>query len=155
MTMTSEAELEAHDLRSAACHEAGHCVVAEHFGLKTWAILIPAGKPTRAKVAWTGKCGFSLTTAFRTAVVGWAGVAAGWTDDELQQALEDDLFLLEDALSVTDRTSVEEHPQRRRTFRCAMNIIIRRRSRLAEWAAALEKQGRTLQATGKCEVVRL
>lgn len=145
--MTTD-ELRAHDKEMLCLHEAGHCVVAWHFGLFASFKLNEVGKPTLENHAFTGRAMFWPTTKFREAVIGWAGVVAeamqGRTHAEWQEEAEclwDYYSLLETDLSDTDREAIFGHPMRYRAFTTAVRILSKRFSEVQSAAARAIETG--------------
>jgi hypothetical protein len=99
-----------HDLRLIAFHEAGHLVVARHFGLDGHIVLQQVGKATRQDKAWIGHTGYQgRLTPHKRSVIGWAGLLgeALVSDPELLDF--ESLFVCHmpfDDMSDTDREAI-------------------------------------------------
>jgi len=147
-TPPSPPALWASDKARAAFHEAGHWVVARHFGAAGSCWIIERGTPTKENKAFTGQTEFKVkTTPFREAVIGWAGdLGEAAYDEDLNRCKdldrwreevemrEDDMIwdycedyeARPDELSATDIESINGHPWKRRTFKTAIEIIAKR-----------------------------
>ena len=121
------------DLDFAAYHEAGHVVVAQHYGIDTFAELHRFGKATMADKAWGGSTYHSRIhsrtwfSPYRQSVVGWAGVIAecfwfGERPNAESVFEEHSLFDYAD-LSDTDRECILRHPNPWRTCVRAARLI--------------------------------
>jgi hypothetical protein len=79
-TIHSPAQIEAQDRRRAAVHEAGHAVMARHFGWRGVAAEIwRIEAPTRDRSSWTGRCWLqppNRVSMRRKRLVAVAGVVA-------------------------------------------------------------------------------
>lgn len=135
------------DLDFAAYHEAGHVVVAQHYGIDTFAELHRFGKATMADKAWGGSTHHSRLhsrnwfTPYTESVVGWAGVIAecfwfGELPDAESVFEEHSLFDYVD-LSDTDRQCVLRHPNPWRTCVRAASLIEQKRDKVMEIAQEL------------------
>jgi hypothetical protein len=144
----SSAEAEKLDKRNVAFHEAGHAIVAEHFGGSWAAHITRKGKPTLSNKSWTGQTHHLTTpTPFRRAVIGWAGMVAEefFAQDAMQDFTLDDLrgqFEFEsESASQSDRTHIDGTKFKFRALKTALRIILSKKSRLAEIAEVLMRDG--------------
>jgi hypothetical protein len=121
------------DRRTSAFHEAGHYLIAEHFGLPAFCGIKRIGEPTPEAGAFVGRTLYSTEglTRFRLAVIGWAGRIAECfaTEDGLEELdyHYDDLELT----SATDHAAVNSGtPFCWRAFKTARQILENKRERL-------------------------
>lgn len=145
------AELREHDRRKVAWHEAGHFVVASHYGLAHSCWLVDHGAATKENMALTGQTKFlALGLApFRAAVIAWAGVLGeeargrsveGWKGE--LDSIWDYYEVLPEDLSATDSKEIDGTPNRRRAFDTAARV-------LAGKFVELKTVAMRLTATGK------
>lgn len=116
------------DKQSAARHEAGHLIVARHFGVVASAELCYHGSARTVLRVWTGRVSYAglNLSRFRTACIGWGGPIAEDIDEiEGVPDLPDWSLnlLLFDELSDTDRAAIFSHPQKWRACQTAYRII--------------------------------
>jgi hypothetical protein len=149
-------ELAASDKWLSAIHEAGHCIVAQHFKMNWNATIERVGKPTPEDLAYVGHTWYllpnqQLPTAFQQAVLAWGGVIAEYlflseipVDEWPKQSLESfkraECYGRE--ISPTDQLGVTGHPQRQRALKMAWNIVLNRRDDLMRIADTLKKRMR-------------
>ena len=122
------------DLTNTAVHEAGHFLVAKHFGLsatiRLWRV---EGNPEQQRLIW-GQCAFDKTTPFRKSCIGWGGhvsdILRGIKDDITVQDLADEALHSwdEDDASESDSESINSHPQRRRAVKLAATVLLANRN---------------------------
>jgi hypothetical protein len=137
------------DRRKAAWHEAGHFIVASHYGLAHSCWLIERGVATEEHKAFTGQTGFFSSTPFRNAAIAWAGVLGeeaqgrdvdGWKfETQILWEYFNDSF--PDEMSETDLKMVNSTPYRRRAFDTAVHILAKRFPELKAVAASLIRVG--------------
>jgi len=136
------------DKRQTAFHEAGHFIIAEHFGVGVRCHLVDRGTPTDWETSFTGQTTYRRSTAFRHAVIGWAGVLG----QEMHAKEHDEWFNEVDFIweyfevgpedmSETDLQAVNGHPMKRRAFDTAVRILSRNFQQVQIVAANLIKKG--------------
>ncbi len=134
------------DRGMVAFHEAGHFVVAHHFGVADYCYIKHRGTPTDERLSFTGQTKWLSATPFRNAVVGWAGVLGESAHDRDPDIWKDeceaiwDLHNPEDPaveMSATDLAAVNSHPWKLRAFNTAVQIIEKRFALLQKVAAHL------------------
>jgi hypothetical protein len=149
-------ELAIRDKWLSAVHEAGHCIVAQHYKMNWNARIERVGKPTPEELAYIGHTWFihanyQTPTAFEKAVMAWGGVIAeyfflseipveGWPKDSLENFQHDECYGRE--ISPTDQMGVGGHPQRQRALKMAWNIVLNRRDELMRIADYLKRRMR-------------
>nr|WP_281721452.1 hypothetical protein [Nitrosomonas nitrosa] len=139
-------ELAKLDLRRSSFHEAGHLVVAEHYGLKGEASVFRTYAGDLLNNHWVGR--FTplkgpQPSECKWAVIGWAGAVAEGLSDiglstwraEVEEVWCD--YELGDQLSESDQTLIEKWPNRCLTFYRAVSIIERNYVRLRDAAEKL------------------
>jgi len=153
------------DLGRMAYHEAGHIIVARHFGLEARAKLWPNDSNLEINKSVAGAMCFNIysdkyqrnRTDFRLATVGYAGVIAEgiwdggieWEnqsecdiEDWWQMKImpwENDLIVFE-GMSETDVQCAAKHPQSRRAVKVAANILRRRKKEFLDEVECLKAE---------------
>ena len=128
------------DKRSIAFHEAGHCVVVQHFGMDWTALIVRAAEATDAGEAWEGIICHESLPPFRDSVCGWAGplaekFARGGAFDALDGLIQFELDPL--WASPSDRTAIRSHHQYYRAAKSAEAILWRYSATLHRIASVL------------------
>jgi hypothetical protein len=137
------------ELRRATFHEAGHYIVAEHYGLEGFATVYPGPDGGTESKFYVGQFRYDLSDAtilgpYKMSVIGWAGVVAeGLAEMDLQQWKDNlqvviDSHCYGDDMSPTDWGLVDGYKENWRTFNRAARIIERRHLRLREIAERLK-----------------
>lgn len=138
------ADVVAHDVKRAAIHEAGHFVVAEHYGLQCRIELTNEMREYLDKYeeysVVKGQMIYPVTNKhFVLSACGWGGLLAEVAVDQNvrdAEALEDDArmqyFMGLRNMSHSDESSVFKHPQCWRACRNAARIIVDQRARIDE-----------------------
>jgi hypothetical protein len=147
-------EIEAHDKRNAAFHEAGHCIAAKHFRLDAHAYIVRVGEPTEENKAYLGRTYYQRqrSTKFRKAVITWSGLIAEYLADKpLNEWPDEDIDMFEDCTfpdehSATDQDGLNSHAQWRRAMKTAWRIVVNRRDEVAVLARELSQSADRLKA---------
>lgn len=145
-TTRSNEELAKLDLRRSSFHEAGHLVVAEHYGLKGEATVVRTNDGDLLNNHWIGryKClQGPQPSGYKWAVIGWAGAVAEGLAVTTRSSWKADVeevwgaYELGDQFSESDRSLIEKWPNTNQSFRRAKSIIEKKYARLTEVANAL------------------
>lgn len=129
------------DLEFTCRHEAGHMVVAEHFGLRAWARVSYEGEPTFEKRVCIGLTCFQRATAFRRAVIAWGGLVGEKPGNEMSISHGNWEEYLDDNHSETDLVGIRGHFQPYRALRLAQSILIKRSTRFTQIVEQLKING--------------
>lgn len=128
-----------YDVEKAAIHEAGHFILAKHFGLEVRLRLWRTEfiEPDVYKIV-RGQCAREFTTAFQTCCIGWAGHVSEMlmmseenisAEDVFETALD---YFDENEASATDLTHINGHPQKLRALRLAAKVMATRRGKVQQ-----------------------
>lgn len=134
------------DLMRSACHEAGHAIAAEHFGLNWTAEILRANhRASWGTRKYAGRVLWRPGTDFRRCVIGFAGpIAEGFCDDQnhLDVITVDDILdaAVLGQLSVTDEAAIRGHAQVRRAFTLAVKVLEDRKSDWLRIAGILRRK---------------
>jgi hypothetical protein len=138
--------LEAIDFKTAIYHEAGHYVVAGHFGCPGNFMVWRAENPKPDDKLWVGNHRCYERSPFQNSCIGWAGVLAEPLafDDASADDIdaEETLIYFDDmrlTLSESDKRLIEGHNQKWRACRVAERILRKRYEelqRIAHWCFA-------------------
>jgi hypothetical protein len=146
MNTTAINERREADRCETAYHEAGHFIVAKHFGLAVYSHLTDCGEPTDEKTSFTGQTVFGRTTLFRAAVIGWAGVLGEDMTGKLHDDWHENVDSIWDShfpddLSNTDLAAVNGHRMKRRAFNTAVRILSKNFNQVQAVASNLIAKG--------------
>jgi hypothetical protein len=129
------------DRANSSHHEAGHFIVATHFGLECFCWVEDKGFPTSNLRSFIGGCRHEKTTPFRSAVLGWAGRIGGSANGKnlnvWREELLDVSYYCDEDFSATDLQYINRHPWKARAYKTAAGIIERRFSSFKAIAAHL------------------
>ena len=127
------------DLWNTSTHEAGHVVVARHFGLEAWGkIWRNEGSDPLAERSFLGRTSHPITTPFRWACIGFAGSfaeALHRREDEDPLSLHEEFHCNEQ--SASDMEAVKAHHQEWRAAKTAHSILLRRLNEVRSVAQSL------------------
>jgi hypothetical protein len=137
------------DKKQVAQHEAGHILIAIHFGLPCWGYLVRAGEATVEDRAYIGRTHILQTTDFRSAVIAFGGPIVDylycleeegddWHDPTLLDGFADQFYWDENAASLSDRAMVERTRFKYRAMKTAWRIVTKNREKLEGIAKSIE-----------------
>lgn len=123
-----------------ALHEAGHVIVARHFGLDAHAVAWENPDGSDVEKFVLGRTYYQPTTPFRECCIAYAGTIAEGIDDMFSPgqpwAVFDDILEAEgrDDYSSTDSAGFRAHPQNWRACKTAHRILTTRVCELIDYA---------------------
>lgn len=131
------AELMEKDLSLIAWHEAGHCIVLDHFGYLAKLCIWDNGERALEKQSVFGRVKFMNLpelSGYELSVFGWAGLIAEKLEADPKQDADTLEFNVDwedmEGLSGTDRANIHSHFQKRRTCKTAARILIKKYGQL-------------------------
>lgn len=133
-------EILAWDKRRSAFHEAGHCIAAQHFGLRWTARVVRVPHPATDEKTYVGQTHYQHTTKSRRAIIAWSGLIAEYLADKpVADWITEEMEVFEDVTfpneySATDCEGIDGDGQRRRSLKTAWHIVTTRSYEVARIA---------------------
>jgi len=145
----SLAEIEYRDLRRTCFHEAGHCIIGQHYGADVRCNILRASDPSIQVNSWTGQTDYGLwgCTDYQHAVASWAGNVSGFFFemplDEWQSHIDTfaydlwmDFEIGGGQISPSDQEGILpcSESQQQKTLERACKLVIAKRKAIAQFA---------------------